>query len=292
MSDSRITQDAVDALFVRFLRGDGEPDAPQPLSDEARVRLNALGDAMHDIVAGAFGSAREEFEAAFEHGRQVGSVIDTKEVIDALHVSEDAGEHREALTRLLLRIPDGWGRWITCSSGWFPLLARAERELTPQCPTFAVEQIKGKFGTLRLYVEFDRDDDIPASLRVAEPRCPSRADVAEHLGLEDVEHNGQLADAWRAAHESIFTPAYVAWSEHVDAFRVSDAGIRAAEDQARRARTFEQLVEQFEAESATTCEICGGQGSLSRSQAKVPWYAVRCDRCRDPAWTRVADGKT
>lgn len=292
MSGSQISQNAVDAVFVRFLRGDGEPAAPQPLSEDARVRLNALGDAMHDIVAGAFGSDREEFAAAFEHGRQIGSAMDTNEVIDALHIPDDAGEHREALARLLVRIPDGWGRWISCSSGWFPLLTRAEHELARQCPTFAVEQIKEKYGTLRLYVEFDRDDDIPPSLRAVEPRCPSRAEVAEHLGLADVEHNEPLADAWRAAHESIFTPAYVTWSEKVDGFRASDAGVRAAEDQTRRAATFEQLVKQFEAESATTCEICGRRGSLSRSQAKVPWYAVRCDACRDPEWTRVADDES
>lgn len=165
----------------------------------------------------------------------------------------------------------------------------AERELTEQCPTFEAHQIKEKFGRLRLYVEFDLDDDLPDELRAVEPGCPSLRDLAKHLGVEDAPRDGPLADAWQAAHEAIFTPAFTAWSERVEAFRASQAGDRAADAQQRRAATFEQLVKQFEAESATTCDSCGAHGDLSCSPAPRRWYAVRCDRCRDAGWTRVPD---
>lgn len=162
-----------------------------------------------------------------------------------MHVPEDAGEHEQALLRLLLRIPDGWGRWISCSSGWFALLARAERDLADACPTFAAHQIKEKYGTLRLYVEFDHDDDLPADLRAAEPRCPSLEVLAEHLGTTGAGRDGPVGDAWQNGYETIFVSAHEAWSARVAAFRESDAGRRAAEDQAGRSAPFEQLVEQF-----------------------------------------------
>jgi hypothetical protein len=37
---------------------------------------------------------------------------------DALHIPADAGQHAAALEKILRRIPDGWGRWISHDSGW------------------------------------------------------------------------------------------------------------------------------------------------------------------------------
>lgn len=110
--------------------------------------------------------------------------------------------------------------------------------------------------------------------------------VAVPCGERD--RDGPLGDAWQAACE----PAFGAWSARVDAFRASEEGMRAAEQQQRRAAAFEQLVTKFEAESATTCESCGGQGALSCSPESRRWDAVRCDECRDVGWTRVAGGAT
>ena len=245
---------------------------------------------MCDVLNGAVARDSEGFGAAFDQGRQVASGIELAEILDALHVPEDAGEHEEALLLLLVRIPDGWGRWISCSSGWFALLARAERELADVCPTLAVHQVKEKFGTLRLYVEFDTDDDLPAELRAAEPRCPSFRDLAESLGMKDASRDGPAGDAWQNGYETIFVPADEEWSARVAAFGGSDAGMGAAEDQARRAAAFERLVEKFEQESTTTCDRCGGH-VLSCTAARMPWYAVRCDECRDAGWIIASEWK-
>jgi hypothetical protein len=253
--------------------------------------MNAFADAMRDVVNAAAARDSVGFGAAFDQGRQVASGMDLREIVNAVHVPEGAGEHEEALRGLLLRIPDGWGRWISCSAGWFALLARAERELADVCPTFTAHQIKEKFGTLRLYLEFDADDDLSTELRAAEPRCPSFRDLAECLGMKDASRDGPVGDAWQNGYETVFVPAHDKWSARVEMFRTSDDGIRAGEDQARRAAEFERLVERFEEESATICDRCGRDGLLSCTAARFPWYAVRCAECRDAGWILASEWK-
>jgi hypothetical protein len=256
MSDAHINEDLVREIFRRYaLAADGDERVTAPtLPPRTQAQMNAFADAMRDAFNGAAARDSVGFGAAFDQGRQVASGMDLNEIINSVHVPEDAGEHEEALLRLLLRIPDGWGRWISCSSRWFALLAREERELADACPTFAAHQIKEKYGTLRLYVEFDHDDDLPTELRAAEPRCPSFEVLAGHLGTTGAGRDGPVGNAWQDGYETIFVPAHEEWSARVAVFRESDAGMRAAEGQARRSAAFERLVEQFEQESTTTCD--------------------------------------
>ncbi len=119
-----------------------EPDTP---------REQALHDAVADLAAAvARGDATdEELEGAIEAVRQV--PIDMQRMLNALHVPADAGGHEDVLRSLLMRIPDGWGRWISCGSGWYPILARLDDRLRAIDPDYEVYQIKEKFGTLRFY---------------------------------------------------------------------------------------------------------------------------------------------
>jgi hypothetical protein len=293
MSDVDVNEGVVREIFRRYaLAGDGhERVTARTLPSRSQAQMDAFADAMRDAVNGAAARDSVGFGAAFEQGLQVASGMDLDEIINSVHVPEDAGEHEQALLRLLLRIPDGWGRWISCSSGWFALLARAERELADVCPTFAVHQIKEKYGTLRLYVEFDGDDDLPAELRAAEPRCPSLGDLAESLGLKDAGRDGPVGAAWQNGYATIFVPAHDGWSARAEAFRESGNGMLAAADQARRAAEFERLIDAFEKESATVCDRCGRDGVLSCTAARIPWYAVRCDECRDAGWIVASEWK-
>ncbi len=170
----KIDHDFVCEVFRRYAAGDGGTvrEAPRSMPAEQHARLEAFGDAVRDVVAGATDDDASGFRAAFDQVRHLGAGVDPEEMLNSLHVPDGAGEYEGALRRLLLRIPDGWGRWISCSPGWFELLARAERELAAVCPTFTVHQIKEKYGTLRLYVEFGHDDDLPVEVRAAEPECP------------------------------------------------------------------------------------------------------------------------
>jgi RNA polymerase-binding transcription factor DksA len=79
------------------------------------------------------------------------SDIDDQQILNALHVPEDAGEHAEALHGMLVRIPDGWGRWISCSRGWYPLLVELDEQLRALLPNYVIHQVKEKFGGLRYY---------------------------------------------------------------------------------------------------------------------------------------------
>lgn len=73
--------------------------------------------------------------------------------INSLHVPEDAGPHRAEIVELLTRIPEGWGRWISCDAGWYPLITALGADLRLIDPDYVVHQIKEKFGALRFYAE-------------------------------------------------------------------------------------------------------------------------------------------
>ena len=78
---------------------------------------------------------------------------DDQQSLNALHVPEDAGEHADALRGILARIPDGWGRWISCSRGWYPLLVELDEQVRALLPNYVIHQVKEKFGGLRYYWE-------------------------------------------------------------------------------------------------------------------------------------------
>lgn len=79
--------------------------------------------------------------------------------INSLHVPEDAGEYRKGIVELISRIPDGWGRWISCDAGWYPLITELGTKLAAIDPNYVVHQIKEKFGTLRFYAETDAEGE-------------------------------------------------------------------------------------------------------------------------------------
>ena len=73
------------------------------------------------------------------------------QVLNSLHVPEDAGEWADGLERILRRIPDGWGRWIDVGKGWYPIIVALDAHLATIDPGYAVHQVKEKFGDLRYY---------------------------------------------------------------------------------------------------------------------------------------------
>jgi len=79
--------------------------------------------------------------------------------ISLLHVPEDAGEYRTGIVELLSRIPEGWGRWISCDAGWYPLITELGTNLAALDPNYVVHQIKEKFGTPRFYAETELDGE-------------------------------------------------------------------------------------------------------------------------------------
>lgn len=95
---------------------------PPQLNDVERARWDAVRSAISgfarsmragDLDAGGF-------DATWQQVRQID--VDLARVRDALHVPDDAGEFAAPLEALLRRIPDGWGRWISCDAGWYQLV--------------------------------------------------------------------------------------------------------------------------------------------------------------------------
>jgi hypothetical protein len=156
-----------------------EPDEP---------REKALRAAIDDLTAAAQGgnATEEELVAAMEAVRQV--PIDTERMVNALHVPEDAGEHEPALRALLERIPDGWGRWIQCGAGWYPILSRLEERLREIDPDFRVHQIKEKFGNLRFYWAGQNCDAGEAAVAKAEVEAARTCEVCGRPGHPRTRH--------------------------------------------------------------------------------------------------------
>lgn len=77
--------------------------------------------------------------------------LNPSETLDKIHAPDDAGAHREALVRIMRRIPDAWGRWISCSKGWYPLHVELDSNLAAIDATYVVHQVTEKLGRLRFY---------------------------------------------------------------------------------------------------------------------------------------------
>lgn len=233
---------------------------PKQLSSESQARWDALKDAVWELV-GAAGDP-DGFPAAFAALRQIGRGLDMKEILNALHVPEDAGEHAGALRRMLLRIPDGWGRWIGCSRGWYPILVELDEQLAALFPGYELHQVKEKYGGLRFYwAEGERATD-PGDPEPALPVLDDHAQPAE---------NDAVWAAWESAHDD--------WQQRLDRYLQTDEGAarRAAFD--RRLQLAEQLIDAAERRADATCELCGQPGQSCCTRGPHPWYQTLCDDC-------------
>lgn len=56
-----------------------------------------------------------------------------------------------AVDKILERIPENYGRYLSCNPGWWLILAELEAKLNYLDPDYEVHQVKEKFGTLRFY---------------------------------------------------------------------------------------------------------------------------------------------
>lgn len=113
-----------------------------------------------------------------------------------LDIPDDAGRYRDALTTVLLRIPDGWSRSISCGPGWYPMIAELHLKLSRIDVDYDVLQVKEKYGTLRYYARTHTDDSMildifDALIEEAESRSvqicelcggPGQLSASENLG--------------------------------------------------------------------------------------------------------------
>lgn len=120
------------------------------LTDAQKARWLATTSDMREMSAGVRNgtATQEDIEGALN--RLISHDIDRNTLINALHVPTDAGPYAAALERILRRIPDGWGRWISHDAGWYPIVVACDDRLAAIDPDYAVHQIK-EIGVLRYY---------------------------------------------------------------------------------------------------------------------------------------------
>lgn len=129
------------------------------LPEAERARWEAAQSVLRGLAEAATSGTpdNETLAAAIAQTRQID--LDMERVRDSLHIPEDAGECREALTALLRRIPNGWGRWISCDAGWYPLVTGLDAQLAELDPEYELHQVKEKFGALRYYAHTASSND-------------------------------------------------------------------------------------------------------------------------------------
>lgn len=228
----------------------------EPLPPDARARWDAFMSAVVELVAA---SDDEDLEAGARAVHQIMRGLDAKQYADALDVPEDAGKFADSLRGMLVRIPDGWGRWISCDRGWYPLLVELDAELAQLLPRYRIHQVKEKFAGLRFYWEsgeriLDPGDPEPAGLAAE----PSAADEARSL----------------AEHE--------AWERRLSAYLETPEGQARQQDLDRRIEVANRLVERAEALASRTCERCGEPGERCQRRNGA-WYKTLCATCADVA---------
>jgi hypothetical protein len=239
-------------------RADNAATGPATLPRDVQARWDTLADTVRQLASAT--DDAEGFQGAWNAMRLVGRNIDHQQILNAMHVPEDAGEHEDALIGMLARIPDGWGRWIRCDRGWYPLLVELDEQLGALLPNYELNQVKEKFGGLRYYWEPGEEIQDPND---PEPPLPGR-------GRSDAE-----SAHWEHAHED--------WCERLETYQQTPEGQQRIADLERRVELAEQLVQTAEARAAVTCELCGAAGRPHHKSAPWPWYKTLCAACAEQA---------
>lgn len=166
---------------------------PEELTETEKAQGRAMRAATAEWGAAMRGGDPEGKRAAGEQFFQLMQQYDPG-TRDKIHTPDDAGEHRDGLVRIMRRIPEGWGRWIGCDAGWYPLIVRLDEQLAEIDPGYELHQCKEKFGTLRYY--FQATEGIDEADR---KRMDELVDAAEDKTETTCEKCGEPGELHRAA---------------------------------------------------------------------------------------------
>lgn len=182
------------------IREEGWDDYEQVLSTGEVLGVRAVLDpaavdaAVEQWAATLWGIAGAEADAAGDYPRTRSWFTEVARE-DAVHVPDDAGEHAEALRRILLRIPLNWGQWISVDKGWYPIIVELDQQLAEVDPAYELNQVKEKFAGLRFYFHSevpDPDGRMRALVRKAEARCATTCELCGEPGTRHVNRHGGL----------------------------------------------------------------------------------------------------
>lgn len=135
-------------------------------TESARYRVaRAAASDFRDALDSGEGDDRQAATAALA---QSISQLDPTTTRDKLHIPDDAGEYENALRSILTRIPDGWGRWISCDRGWFPIVVELDQQLAAVDRGYRLLQVKEKWGELAYYYRASDGTDADTKTRMHE----------------------------------------------------------------------------------------------------------------------------
>lgn len=159
------------------------------------------------------------------------------------------------LEDILARFAEGHPAHIACGLGWQEIIATLHRQIKQIYPDYQILQVKEKYGGLRFYFE--------------------EGDLLRGPALSFEKKNPYPDPKDQAAVD--------AWWKALGAFEDSEEGRRKYKEDLRKLEEIEVLVDQAEALSLLTCEICGGPGQMREWRGKTgegsPWQMTRCDSC-------------
>ncbi len=111
---------------------------------------------------------------------------------ESVHVPKDAGEYTDRHVKIMMRIPDGWGRWISCDRGWYPIIIGVDRRLAELDPNYTVHQVKEKFDGLWYYYEPTDSVDGTALRKMSEIVAEAEAEAEAEVAGETCERCGSV----------------------------------------------------------------------------------------------------
>ncbi|TXI62492.1 hypothetical protein [Mycolicibacterium mageritense] len=168
---------------------------PVELTETEKARYAAARAASADLRDAIDSGDTDGRHAAAEQLVQALSSMDPTVTLDRLHIPDDAGPHRDGLVAIMRRIPAGWGRWVSCDKGWYPILVRLDEQLAEIDPAYEVHQVKQKFGTLRFYYRASdqaHSDAMHTLVREAETRCAATCELCGQSGTPHTGSRGWL----------------------------------------------------------------------------------------------------
>jgi len=76
-----------------------------------------------------------------------------------------ADQENDELQKIKDRIPEAWGKSISCGPGWDQIIIDLDRALAELDPDYVIHQVKEKFGGLRFYYDSERAREDPELAR-------------------------------------------------------------------------------------------------------------------------------
>lgn len=175
-----------------------QADDPMEMTPEEKASLEASNAAIRDLAGALLSGDREGGDAAFAAVQQAGSRVDRESLLNKIHMPRDAAGFEDGLRAIMRRIPDGWGRWVSCSRGWYPILIQLDRDLAAIDPDYTVHQVKEKYASLRYYyrasesVTESDQQRMDALVDEAEERCEATCEQCGEPGHRYSSRHGWL----------------------------------------------------------------------------------------------------